>query len=83
MAEKKNEPKVNSELLIFKIEKNPKVNNAYKFLGAYDTMKKALEGINNLSANETGRIVILEKKAYYDRKPAITLNTLNENIITE
>ena len=83
MPDKKDETKVKSEFLIFKIEKNPKINNTYKFLGLYSTLKKASDGIESLSPNEIGRIVILEKKEYFNRRPAITLNRLEENILTE
>ena len=85
MAEKELEKKakIKNEFLIFKIEANPKINNSYKFLGAANSLEKAHEIIQSLNATETGRIAILEKKEYYDRKPAITLNKLDENIITE
>ena len=78
-----NQAEVKNEFLIFKIESNPKVNNTYKYLGLAYTLKGAEKLISDLSTSETGRIVILEKKAYFERKPTITLNTLNENIINE
>lgn len=71
------------EFLIFKIESNPKVNTNYKFLGLTDTQAKAKKLIDSLHPKETGRIVVLEKKEYFERVPAITLNSLNENLVNE
>lgn len=73
--------KIKSEFLIFKIDQNPKIGNTYKFLGLATTEKKAVELVNKLSSNETGRMVILEKKAYLERKPVMAVNNLEENII--
>jgi len=75
------EPK--KEFLIFRIESNPKINSNYKFLGLAETQAKAKKLIEELSPKETGRMVILEKKEYFERVPAISLNSLNENIITQ
>ena len=69
------------EFLIFKIERNPKVNTSYKFLGLAETQAKAKKLIDDLPPKETGRIVILEKKEYFERVPAITLNSLSENLV--
>ena len=71
------------EFLIFRIESNPKINNSYKYMGLAETQSKAKKLIEKLSPNETGRIVILEKKEYFERIPAISLVSLNENISTE
>jgi hypothetical protein len=71
------------EFLIFKIERNPKVNTNYKFLGLTDTIAKAKKLIEALPPKETGRIVVLEKKEYFERVPAITLNSLNENLLLD
>jgi len=73
--------KIKSEFLIFKIEANPKVNNSYKFLGLATTLASAKKLVHELPSSETGRLVILEKKIYYERKPAISLSELEENII--
>jgi len=73
--------KIKSEFLIFKIESNPKVNNSYKFLGLAATLVSAKKLINELPSSETGKLAILEKKIYYERKPAISLSELQENII--
>ena len=75
------EPK--KEFLIFRIESNPKINSNYKFLGLAETQAKAKKLIEELSPKETGRMVILEKKEYFERVTAISLNSLNENIITQ
>ncbi len=72
---------IKNEFLIFKIEANPKVNNSYKFLGLTDTLASAKKLVHELPSSETGRLVILEKKIYYERKPAISLSELEENII--
>lgn len=74
---------IKNEFLIFKIETNPKVSNAYKFLGLADSLDLAKKLVDELPSNETGRLVILEKKIYYERKPAIFLSELEENIIVE
>jgi hypothetical protein len=79
----KKEEKIKNEFLIFKIESNPSVNNSYKFLGLSDSMTSAKKLINELPPKETGRMIILEKKLYYERKPAITLIELQENLIVE
>ena len=86
MAESKksvSEIKIKDEFLILKVDKNPKINNAYKLLGLADSFSKAKKMVEELNPSETGRILILEKKAYYERKPAVILNSLNENLISE
>lgn len=73
--------KVKSEFLVFKIDPNPKINNSYKFLGSAGSIAKAKELIDALSPSETGRVVILEKKGYFERKPVVSLCEVEENIV--
>lgn len=75
--------KIKNEFLIFKIDQYPKVNNTYKLLGLANSASKAKDLIDKLSSTETGRIVILEKKGYYERKPVMALKELDENIANE
>jgi hypothetical protein len=80
---KPEEKKIKNEFLIFKIDANPKINNSYKLLGYANSLSKANELISELSPMETGRIILVEKKGYFERKPTITLNEISENLINE
>ena len=67
--------------MVLSVGTTPKVGASVRLLAVADTLEKAREAVDELTDASFQRLAIVEKKILLQRKPAIVVDQVDENIV--